>query len=156
MQSRRPLLRFGFRDESNTTSTCRFTLQSDISRDAGVAAGTGLRDALQPISDAVIWWQSLTYALVEDEPAYPLPGTNVHQAGIFIFETTEPYQYAIIEIPGVNLVHLMTTGQAESIDIDLNDSAVAALVAQLTSGLWCNRFGYQLVSCVAAFLQWRD
>lgn len=156
MQAKLPLIIYGFRDESQTASRCRFTLRAGTTNTQGMAAATALRAPLQGLSDAVIGWQSLTYAMVETSVHLPPAGTNIHQVGVFIFTTDTPEQYAIVEIPGIHTKHLMTTGPAEGIDIDLTDGAVSALLAELTSGLWCNHFGFTLTACIAGFLQWRE
>lgn len=156
MQAKLPLLIYGFRDESQTPSRCRFTLRANTTNTQGMAAGTAFRGPVQALSDAVIVWQSLTYAMVEEELSFPPAGTDVHRVGVFIFDTTEPNQYAIVEIPGLNIVHLVQTGPTAGIDIDLTDPAIAALVAELTSGIWCNHWACTLTACIGAFFQWRD
>jgi hypothetical protein len=73
------------------------------------------------------------------------------RCAVFIFETSAPGQFAVISVPGLRL-DLVDT--AEPLRVNRQAPAVAALIAELQFGIWCNPFGYSLTNCIETLVEY--
>lgn len=131
-------------------------MQRGVSVAAAQSAATSLRGTLQTLTGCAFLEQRYTLPFVEMATPAPLVGTLTQRHGVFIFSTATPDQYAIIAIPGLLDTLLKTTGPGAGVAINTALPAVAALVAELTNGAWCNKYGYIITSLEAAYLQVRN
>lgn len=151
---KQPAIRLFVRDDSATRAQLAFTLRSNVSPAAGHAAGETLRALLPGISGCSVERQQVEYYAVEMEPA--TPGMQLASvAGVLVFTTTEPQQYALVIIPGIRSEYILVTGATAGVELDTSASAIADLVAELTSGRWCNPWGYVITELAAAMVQIR-
>lgn len=156
MQQQQPYILYVLRDDSASRGEQRIYVHRGTSVISGMGAATSMRGALSACSDCAYVEQQLRYPAWELYPPDAEPGSDSRRCGVFIFGTITPDQYAIIIVPGIYDTVLKTTEPGAGLDIDLQHPAIAAFVAHLTSGVYCNRFGYTLTHLEAAFLQVRS
>ena len=150
---RQPLIGYTAQDDSGSSSILRFNIESGIASVSAQASATSLRGYLDSLSGCAFTRQSVIYRFVETSAPTPAAASRADRVGVFIFTTSAPGQYAIVEIPGIHDSLLLPAGAGLLVDID--SPAVVALAAALTSGIWSNHFGYDLVELDTAFLQIR-
>ncbi|NCC36396.1 MAG: hypothetical protein EOM24_30950 [Chloroflexia bacterium] len=128
-------------------------MRHTTSRAAGLAAAsqlTTLCDAASSCSpDAIL----LRYPVLVTPEGPVAPGADNKRVGVLIFETTHPAQFGIIEILGIR------ASLQDPLDETLlltTAPALEAYINALTSGLYCNPFGYVLTKCIAALFQYRQ
>jgi hypothetical protein len=102
-------------------------------------------------TDCAPAYGAVIYGVEELDPADG--AGDATRCAVFVFETATVGQMAVISVPGLrsDLVD-----PADPLLVNQADPAVAAFIAELQSGLWCNRFGYVLGTCVAALVQIRE
>lgn len=155
MQPRQPQIGYTLVDASDTQGITRFNIRAGVEVAPAQAAAAQLRTRLGPLTGCRFLRQSIVYPFVDVYAPMPLSGFLAERMGVFVFATSEPGRYGIIEIPGIPESTLMTSGPGAFVQIDPAAPAVAALVAELVSGRWCNPFGQVLTALEAAFLQIR-
>lgn len=140
-------------DESGSIGETRVTVRESTGRDAGIAAAQLLADRLDSASSCTAVEFALRYPVKIVLPAAPVAGSNVRGVGVLIFSTTDPEQFAVVELPGI---------KADLVDPDdptillLDAPAIDAYINALIAGVFCNPFGYQLVECVAGLYELRQ
>ena len=155
MLFRQPLLALTALDGTATSAVSRIWIRRGIEVPAAMEAASALRSRMDAVSGCVFVRQSVTYPAVELHPAAPDLSASATRVGVLIFETTEPGEYAIIELPGLLDSFLLTEGPGAGLLIDRAALAVQALVDELINGPWFNPFGYKITALDAAFLQIR-
>jgi hypothetical protein len=98
--------------------------------------------------------QSIVYAAVAAPVLAAAPSSDVTRVGEFIF-SDNGVNFCVVELDGIKDSELSTSGAGAGIMIDLANPAIADLVAELLSGLWCNPFGYPLLTLESAYLHIR-
>jgi hypothetical protein len=152
---RQPAIRLLVRDGSGSRSYLEFNIPAGITPSAGHAAAASMRAALAGLTGCAFYQQQVEYGLVEMTPATPGGSQPASTAGVLVFSTTEPQQYAIVVIPAIKPSLIKTTGDGAGVQLDTAAPAIVALVAELTGGAWRNKFGYTLAALDAAFVQIR-
>lgn len=155
MLAKQPLIGFTALDGTDSSAVARFWIHRGTEVSAAMSAAAAMRGRLVPLSSCAFIRQSVVYPFIEMAPAAPLAGAQATRVGVFVFATSEPDRYAIVEIPGILDAMLLTSGPGAGVQIDPAAPAVVNLVAELTSGRWCNPFGQVLIDLVAAFVQVR-
>lgn len=156
MIEQQPYIQFQLVDDSESLATQRYHVHRGTQPATAHNAATNLRGRIGAMSGCAFLQQSYVLPAVEVATPNTIPGVVTQQYAVFVFSTTEIGQYAIIAIPGVRFELLMTTGPGAGVLLDTEHAAVAALVAELTNGSWCNQFGYILTELEAAYRQVRD
>lgn len=155
MQQQLPFVRLSLRDASGSTAGINAWLQSGTTAPAGASAAAALTGAAGALSGATVEAYHVVYRGVE-EPRPEAPGANpVAGAGVFVFSSATPDQYAVVVLPAVRSDLLLTSGPGAGILIDDTNAAVIAFADAMTSGFYCNPFGYGLIGLETAFIQWR-
>ena len=129
-------------------------LKNGVDVAAAESAAATFRGRVDACIDVVFVRQAVVFSGVEVPAPTPLGDTDGTQVGVFIF-SDDAGEYAAVELHGIKSSLLMTTGPGAGLLIDLDNADVAALVAELVSGLWCNPFGYPLTTLESAYLQIR-
>jgi hypothetical protein len=119
---------------------------------AGVAA---MGQKIQATTGARLTRYSVIYSAINPTPTVTNAIASATRQGVFVMGTATAGQHAIIAIPGFKDDFLMTSGPGYGILIDQSKAEIGALIAELVSGKYCNRFGYVLTTCESAFLQLR-
>lgn len=151
MIEQQPFLWWRVLDESGTRGTQRVYIQR-AGINAAQSAGAGLRSVFRAMSGCSYLEQQLVLPAVELFPA-PAAGSDVRICALFVFGCATPEQYALISIGGIRPELIMQTGCAAGVNIDTSAPAVAALIAELTSGRYCNQFGHTITQLAAAFVR---
>lgn len=152
-QNKQPDATITWRDSTDTSAVMAFHVRSGVEAVAAHTGIAGMRGLFVPITGCVPVRQAVTYSSLNGERPDPDVGIEAWREGVFIFDTVEPGQYAVLRIPGLLPSLLVTTGCGAGLDIDQTRPAVAALVEALLTGDWCNPWGYALLSLRAAYMQ---
>ena len=124
-----------FVDAKETESSTYIRLPHEVSfADAGTFAEV-YASALEAASDAKVTNIQIIAEVVCSVGASPLPSSNVHRVGVFIFNTITPGERWILEIPSLRLDLLLTTGLYADIQVDVTTPEISALVASMTTGI---------------------
>lgn len=156
MIEQQPYIWYQLVDASESLGTQQYHVNRGTAASAAQSAATSLRGTLQPCTGCAFLEQRYVLPFVELATPAPVAGVMAQRHGVFVFSTATPDQYAIIAIPGLLNSLLMTTGPGAGVAIDTTMPAVAALVAELTNGTWCNKYGYIITTLEAAYLQVRN
>jgi hypothetical protein len=141
-----PTIRVSVADASGSIGHFGLWLRANTEAAAALGALAQLR-ALLP-TDCTPVYGNVRYEVLDLTPD---PGAGDRtRAGVFVFETSEPGQLAVLSVPGLrpDLV-----GPTAPHLVDTAHPAVSALIAALQSGLWVNPFGYSLGTCIAALVE---
>jgi hypothetical protein len=149
-----PTVRLFLRDETESRSQMAMHVRAGITPTAGYSAAASLRGAVAGLSGCVAERQQIEFRVEELEPA-PSGPTHAEIAGVLVFTTSEPDQYAIVAIPAIRPDLVLITGTGAGVELNTQAPAIVNLVDELTSGRWCNPWGYQLAELAAAFVQIR-
>lgn len=155
MIARQPMIGFTALDSTESSAVLRFNIRHGVEAVPGMSAAAQLRGRLEALTSCTFVRQSVVYQFTAPTIARPPAAASVSRVGVFIFATALADTYAIVEVPGLDDSHLVTSGPAAGVKISPDDPAVQAFAAELTSGRWCNPFGAVLVDLVEAFLQIR-
>jgi hypothetical protein len=141
-----PTIRISVADASHSIGHFGLWLRTGTDASTAGEALAHLRTILP--TDCAPVYGDVRYEAIEDVPAAGAGDST--RAGVFVFETSEPGQLAVIRIPGLR-PHLVD--QAAPHLVDLAQPAVTDMITALQSGLWCNPFGYSLTICIAALVE---
>jgi len=141
-----PTIRLSVADESDSFGHFELWLRANIESAAALGALAHLRTILP--TDCVPVYGKVRYEALALTPD-PGAGTK-HRAGVFVFATTTPGQFAVITIPGLRPDLVDATAPHL---VKMTDPAVIALVDALQSSLWSNPFGYTLATCITALVE---
>ncbi len=154
MISQRAQLTFSLVDASDSIGNMSLWLADGVDLDTAAAAAATFRGLMAGCSDAVFTRQAVVYGAVEAPRPTANPGADGTRTGVFIFSAGDD-QFGIIEVPGIIEAALVASGAGAGLLIDQAHPAIAALIEQLVSGLWCNPFGHTLAAVDTAYLQIR-
>lgn len=154
MIAQRSQLTFSVLDGSGSIGNMSLWLADGAELGTAITAADTFRGLVGPCTGAVFTRQAVVYRAVEVPRPSAAEGSDATRVGVFIFSTASE-EFAIVEIAGILESTLMTTGDGAGLLLDTSNADIAALVAQLLSGLWSNPFGYQLLALEAAFVQIR-
>jgi hypothetical protein len=155
MTTKQPLLSLSVLDGSSSAGKLKFWLQSGISVSQAMIEGDGIRLPLSSLINGAFTRQSVTYRSFVDSPPPPNASSMVDHSATLIFSTTNPEQYAMVTIPAVLPSVVLQTGINAGLVLDTGNPAVISLVNTITSGLWCNQFGYDIVELAATLIERR-
>lgn len=141
------------RDASLDSGLMRGTFKPGTSVEDGLSALTDLRGALSAISDCVFVRQSVTIAQSQQPKEPPSGATRASQVGAFFFAGELPDRFGLARVPGIPATYTVDSDCGAGIVIEASDPTVAALIDEVTSGIWCNPFGTPLVSFVSAYIR---
>lgn len=156
MIDQQPYIWYQLLDDSGSLGTQRYHVRRGTQPDTAHQAAASLRARLGVVSGCAFLEQWFVLPAVEVATPDPVAGVVAQRHAVFVFSTDTADQYAIIAVPGLRDELLMASGPGAGVLIDRDNPSVAAFVAELTSGRWCNRFGRVLVELEAAYLQVRD
>jgi hypothetical protein len=152
--TQRAQLHLSLVDASNSIGNMSLWLKDGVDLAAAASAAASFRALAAACMDVVFVRQSIVFSAV----AAPVPSAGASadctRVGVFVFSTSDT-EFGMVELNGVKDSELITTGPGTGLLIDLDNSAIAALVTELLSGFWCNPFGQPLLGIEAAFLQIR-
>lgn len=154
--ARQPLLGFAFSDASGSIATCRFNLKAGITVADGHTAGDGLRSVLAALSSAVVVRQSIVYPYSVQQDTIPQPGSRIENRAALIFETSAAGQLLSVSIPSILPALIQAAGPLVGLELDTTNQAVIDLVQEIINGLWCNPFGYDVVSLASTIVETVD
>jgi len=140
-------------DGTGTQGTTRGNLVAGTSADDALAAILSLAGALSNISGCVPVRIAVTYSVVISPVPPPEHVGSALNDGLFIFQTTEDDQLAIVALPGFLPSLTLDTGCFAGITINQADSDVAAFIAALSDGLFSDPFGLSLSDVQSAWLR---
>jgi hypothetical protein len=140
-------------DASDSRAELRLHVRRTTSRAAGLSGAAQLAQLAGAASSCTADAYLLRYPVLVTPESNPAPGADNKKMGLLVFRTTDPDQYAIVEIPGIKAALIDPDDET----ILLPDApALAAYISELTSGAYCNPFGYILTECIAATFQYRQ
>lgn len=155
MQSLRTRVDLVFTDASGSTAEIK-TWAKDGLTVAEIDSGLSLLiSAASALSDAQITKQRIVYR--RENELYDgnhTTGDN-KRTGVFIYNTSDNEEYALIELPSLNETLLMATGNGEGVLIDLSISEVTAFIDLLIESGVTNPFAVEITSLLAAYRQSR-
>lgn len=122
----------------------------------GHAAGDDLRGVLAALSSAVVVRQSVVYPFSVQQDTNPLPGSRIENRAALIFETSEAGQLLSVSIPAIVPAAIQALGPLAGLELAGDNPAVVALVQEIINGLWCNPFGYDVVSLASTIVETVD
>lgn len=132
----------------------RFNVRHGVTVSAAMTGAATLRGILNPLTGARFVRQSVVYAFVEPNAVAPQPDSDASRVAVFVFACTDS-QYAIIEIPGIREEFIDIDNPCGGLWISATNPVVVAFVEYMISGVFVNRFGYELTALLAAFVQIR-
>lgn len=156
MNAQQPYIWWQLRDDSGSLSTQRWHIRRDSTVQAAQNAAGDVRLLLGGCTGCVYLRQDVVYPAVELSRQVVPAGADARRVGVFVFSTVEPAQYAIVAVPGIKLELLVAGVPGADFEIDIEHTDVVELVAELTSGLYCNRFGYTITALESAYAQVRN
>jgi hypothetical protein len=127
-------------------------MQLHIKEGASGLAAAKLLASLAP-SDCAPIAVFAEYNMVLVPSPEPAIGADERRCGVLVFACDGINQYAIIVIPGIKNECISAVG-ANMLDIE--HSGIAALIAELMSGKYRNKYGYALIACKYAGLEIRE
>lgn len=140
-------------DASESRAEIRLHVRRSTGRAAGVAGALQLAGLVDSVSDSAAVETLLRYPVKIVREGSGAPGSDQNRRGVLIFSTTELEQYAIIELPGIKPELVDPANESQLL---MTSPALAAYITALLAGGFCNPFGYELVSCIAALHQVRQ
>jgi len=140
-------------DETGSSTTMRGSFAPDTEADTALAAALTLAGAVVPISDCVPVRVSVSYRRAFLPASAPGERDSALDQGLFIFETEDAEQLSILSFGGFNRELLTSEGCFSGEQVNLEDSAIAAFVDAVTSGIWCNPFGADITAVKVAYLR---
>lgn len=144
-----PLVRLELADESGSLGYSSAYIQAGASAAQGRAALAVLRAVLPTGCTAVAG--EVRYEVTELDPA---DGAGaVFRCAVLVFRTSTPGELAVISVPGLRL-DLVDPADEERVNLEA--PPIAALIATLTNGAYCNPFGHILTECVAGLVELRE
>lgn len=147
--NKQPAISLAVADATGSIGHCRLWLRTGATADQGRVALAQLRAVLP--TECVAVASELRY---EAEELSPADGAgDVTRCAVLVFRTTAPGQLALVSIPGVRF-DLVDANDPSA--INLVAPPVAALIAALTNGLYCNPFGHVLTECAAGLVELRE
>ncbi len=155
MLDRQPHIGFTAQDSTGSYGLLRFTFRHGVDRASAYATATSMRGLIGAVSGATLVRQSIVYSATETAPFSVDSSADVVQCGVLIFSCETEGEYAIVPIPGILPEMLMQTGPGAGILIDIQQPAIAAILAELTNGTHTNQWGYLITSFETGFLQLR-
>jgi hypothetical protein len=150
--ARLPRVAWSVIDDSGTISATRIAIRAGSTAAAGFAAASAYRPLAAAISGADCVEQRVIFSLVPDVRPVPAPGVPIGDCAVFVFATTDPAQWGIVEVVGFDRSLLESTGPGAGVRVDLAAPAVIAFCDELVSGAYCNPFGYILTGVESGFL----
>lgn len=121
---------------------------------SAAAAAAGFINLAEPLTDGVFIRQSVVFSGVEAPRPFAPAGADSSRVGGLIF-SCDTGELDIVEVHGIKDSLLIMTGPGAGLLIDRTQPAIEALVSELTSGFWCNPFGYTIELLESAYLQIR-
>lgn len=155
MTDKMPLLSLTVLDGSSNAGKIKLWLQSGISAGQAMLEGDAIRSPLSALSGAILARQSVTYRSIIDNPSAADSGTMVGYYTVLIFSTTNPDEYSMVTIPAIKPEYVLADGPNSGLVLDTLNPAVISLVDNITSGIWCNPFGFGLVELVGTIVERR-
>jgi hypothetical protein len=150
-----PFIRLSLEDSSGSAAGVQAWIRSGSTVAQAEGALITFTNVVGALSAAAIVSRHVVFrAAMSPRPDPPGFALGAGQ-GVFIFSCGIPDRYAIVAVPAIRADFLIIGGPGDRILIDLTAPAVVAFVDELITGGWCNPFGYQLESLLAAFYQWR-
>lgn len=156
MSQKQPLLSFTVLDGSNTAGRVRASLRSGITAVDAMIGGDGFRSLLSPLSGAVFVQQSVSYRVLIDDYVQPATSVSAGIVGVLVFTTTDPNQFAMIDIPAISPDCVLSTGDNAGLVLDTSNAALAGFIDTITTGMWCNYLGYDIVDLAATIVDTRN
>jgi hypothetical protein len=146
----RPYASFTWRDESGDSVTGRLSF-AEVAAAVALDAAGNVAALAEGCSGCVIDAISLTYPKDDPDPRPALAGARQENGAVFIFETSDDLQLFVIDMPGVAAGIFDTTQDPPDFYVNRSNTAVAAFVNVMTSGIWCNPWGHTITSLIAAY-----
>jgi hypothetical protein len=134
-------------DGSGSSTTFRTYVRSALSHTAALQAAAQLRGRLSAISGCCIVRVDVIYR----DPYLVDEVGELQPSALFIFDCG-PGQHAQIPVYGLlpDLVDLV-----DPFIVNVSAPPISAFVDELTSGIWCNPFAYDLQHCIEGIVQIR-
>lgn len=154
MITQRAQLTFSLLDASDSIGNMSFWLADGVDLGDIESAAATLRGLIAACSDAVFIRQSVIFPAVESPHPVAGIGADASRVGGLIF-SCDTGELDIIEVHGLKDEMLMTTGPGAGLLIDRTNPVIVDLVDELTGGIWCNPFGFDLLALESAYLQIR-
>ena len=130
-------------DASGSAGSSVFHLPAaTLLADANTAAAA-LVTAILATSDCSVIGYSIGYGVTNTTPAAPAAGSRVENKALLKFRTAAG-KVASATVPGIKAAAVASSGGLIS-----TETSVAALIAALTGGAWCDSNGSDLVSLLS-------
>lgn len=156
MITKRPFVSATVKDGSQSYSKMRLSVKDDISETQALDGVEALLSPLSGVSGCVPVRISVTYGFVNDTATNAAVGSNVGLVALMVFDTSTPGQYAMIQIPGIRQDCILDDSSVNSgLVIDTHHPDIVNFVNLITSGLFCNVFGYDIQNLVGTIIERR-
>lgn len=156
MLDQQPYLNFRTRDGSGSFGLQRIHVRRGTEAIAAQSAATTLRSRLGGVSGCAYLEQQYVLPAVEEPVPVAEQWSEIRFCGVLIFSCEGEDQYFILAIPAINPALLETITPNSNPQLNVDDPTLAALIAELTNGQWCNPFGHVIVKLEAAYFQVRN
>lgn len=155
MEAALPVLELQYVDE--TGSRGAITVKYPIGTTVAVmdAEAIALASIVAPITGCALIRQRVIYKFVATPRLSPDTGSDVKRQGVFIFDGSDEDKKALVAIPGILDSLLVVDGPGSGILIDTSLTDVETFVDECIAGIWCNPFGDDILSLIAAYRQSR-
>jgi hypothetical protein len=145
---------YEYLDERRRAARRTFYQRLPLTAADGEVNANLLRSRIDALTGCYCVLQELRYDQRNIAATSPVAGSSALEVGTFVFTTSDPVKLAVLEIPGFLASKLVQPPDPfAGVNINQADSAVAAFVAELTSGAYTDQFGVTLVALDSAYLQ---
>lgn len=155
MTDKKPLLSLTVLDGSSSAGKIKFWLPSGISATQAMIEGDTIRSPLSALTSGALIRQSVTYRSIIDNPSVADNVSMVDYYAALVFSTSNPDEYSMVTIPAIKPVYVLSDGINSGLVLDTLNPTVISLVNNITSGIWCNPFGHDIVALVGTIVERR-
>lgn len=150
-----PVLELQYVDETGTKGAVTVKYPIDTTVAVLDAQAISLASFIAPLTGCVLVRQRFIYKAVASPRLSPITGSDVKRQGVFIFEGIDEDKKALVAVPGILDSLLVTDGPGSGTLIDTSLTDVETVVDECIAGIWCNPFGDDIVTLIAAYRQSR-
>jgi hypothetical protein len=150
-----PIVEMIYQDASGSTAALTFRVPIGSTVSTALGAANALGAVVAPLTGCTLVKLRIKYILREAEPATPADGSSVKRCGVFIYDNIDTTHQALIKVPGILDSVLRTDEPGAGVLIDTDNSDIAVFDGVVVADGFCDPFGTDLGTLVAAYRQSR-
>ena len=140
-------------DETGTTALMRGTLAAGTDAEAALAYLNGLASAVSAISGCFVTRISVSYRNATVPLPAPDTADSCRDQGLFVFQTDNPGDLAVVSVSGISRTLLRTDGCFSGVQVDLENSSVISFIEAITGDIWTDPFVRGLTAVQTAYIR---